>query len=91
MGEKVGIEMAIRSMNHLMQYGDKPIKLTVPLAIALLYISNPLLNIMDLLNKLSYDTDNDVAINSLFALGLVGAGTNMTRLADILRRMAAYY
>jgi len=24
-------------------------------------------------------------------LGLIGAGTNMTRLADILRRMAAYY
>jgi len=48
--------MAIRSMNHLMQYGDKSIKLAVPLAISLLYISNPCLNIMDLLNKLSYDT-----------------------------------
>lgn len=83
--------MALRSMNHLMQYGDKFIKLTVPLAIALLYVSNPLLNIMDLLNKMSYDTDPDIAISSLFALGIIGAGTNMTRLADILRRMAAYY
>ena len=49
--------MAIRSMSHLLQYGDKSTKAAVPLAIALLYISNPVLSIMDLVNKLSYDTE----------------------------------
>lgn len=40
-GEDIGQEMCLRSMNHLLQYGEPIIKRTVPLAIGLLRISNP--------------------------------------------------
>ena len=56
-GEEIGQEMCLRSMNHLLQYGEPIIKRTVPLAIGLIRISNPEVLTMDLLTKLSYDTD----------------------------------
>ena len=46
---------------------------------------------MDLLTKLSYDSDAKVSMSAIFALGLVGAGTNNSRLAGNLRYLAAYY
>jgi 26S proteasome regulatory subunit N1 len=78
-------------MNHLLQYGEPIIKKTVPLAIGLLRISNPEVHVMDLLTKLAYDTDVNVSMSSIFALGLIGAGTNNSRLAGNLRYLAAYY
>lgn len=90
-GEDIGQEMCLRTMNHLLQYGEPIIKRTVPLAIGLLRISNPDVNSMDLLTKLSYDTDVNVSMSSIFALGLIGAGTNNSRLAGNLRYLAAYY
>lgn len=90
-GEDIGQEMSLRTMNHLLQYGEPIIKRTVPLAIGLLRISNPEVTIMDLLTKLSYDTDTNVAMSAIFSLGLIGAGTNNSRLAGNLRYLAAYY
>jgi len=43
---------------------------------------------MDTLVKLSHDEDEILSLNSLMALGLLGAGTNNSRLADILRHEA---
>ena len=40
-GEDIGSDMCLRTMNHLLQYGEPIIKRTVPLAIGLLRISNP--------------------------------------------------
>lgn len=40
---------------------------------------------MDLLNKLAYDSDQEVAMSATFALGLIGAGTNNSKLAGNLR------
>jgi len=37
------------------------------------------------LNKLAYDSDEEVAMIAIFALGLVGAGTNNSKLAGNLR------
>lgn len=45
MSEEVGNEMAVRSMNHLLQYGEISIRRAVPLALAALHISNPKINI----------------------------------------------
>mmetsp|Transcript_4647 Transcript_4647/g.7879 ORF Transcript_4647/g.7879 Transcript_4647/m.7879 type:complete len:161 (+) Transcript_4647:1608-2090(+) len=59
-GEEIGQEMCLRTMNHLLQYGEPIIRRTVPLAIGLLRISNPEVQTMDLLNKLSYDSDKKV-------------------------------
>ncbi|KAJ3139770.1 proteasome regulatory particle base subunit [Physocladia obscura] len=91
MGEDVGAEMAIRSFNHLMHYGEPVIRRAVPLALGVLCASNPLVNVLDILSKYSHDNDSDVALNAVFAMGLVGAGTNNARLAQMLRQLAVYY
>lgn len=57
-----------------MRYGEPVIKRAVPLALALLSVSNPKLNIIDTLSKFSHDADHEVAYNSIFAMGIVGAG-----------------
>ena len=74
-----------------MHYGEPVIRRTVPLALGLLCASNPLLNVLETLSKHSHDNDADVAINAIFAMGLVGAGTNNARLAQMLRQLASYY
>ena len=40
-GEDIGQEMCMRTMNHLLQYGEPIIRRTVPLAMGLLRISHP--------------------------------------------------
>jgi 26S proteasome regulatory subunit N1 len=90
-GEDIGQEMCIRTMHHLLQYGEPIIRRTVPLAIGLLRVSNPEVQTMDLLNKLAYDSDKLVSKSAIFALGLIGAGTNNSRLSGNLRYLATYY
>ncbi|KAL7419023.1 proteasome regulatory particle base subunit [Cryptotrichosporon argae] len=91
MGEEVGAEMALRQFQHLMTYGDPVIRKSVPLALGLISASNPQLSILDTLSKYSHDSDLEVAANAIFAMGLVGAGTNNARLAQMLRALATYY
>nr|XP_042912090.1 26S proteasome non-ATPase regulatory subunit 2 [Parasteatoda tepidariorum] len=91
MGEDIGSEMAFRTFGHLLRYGEPVIKRSVPLALALISASNPKLNILETLSKFSHDSDVEVAYNAIFALGLVGAGTNNARLAAMLRQLAQYH
>ncbi len=74
-----------------MHYGEPTIRKAVPLAIGLVSASNPQLPILDTLSKYSHDNDLQVALNAIFAMGLVGAGTNNARLAQMLRQLAGYY
>lgn len=74
-----------------MHYGEPNIRKAVPLAIGLVSASNPVLPILDTLSKYSHDNDLAVALNAIFAMGLVGAGTNNARLAQMLRQLAGYY
>ena len=57
-----------------LQYGEPVIRRAVPLALAILSASNPQLSIIDTLSKLSHDNDAEVSHNSIFAMGVVGAG-----------------
>ncbi|KAH7882342.1 26S proteasome regulatory complex non-ATPase subcomplex Rpn1 subunit [Phlebopus sp. FC_14] len=91
MGEEIGAEMSMRQFNHLMHYGDPIIRKSVPLALGLISASNPQLTVLDTLSKYSHDSDLQVALNAIFAMGLVGAGTNNARLAQMLRQLAGYY
>eukprot|EP00884_Botryococcus_braunii_P022475 jgi/Botrbrau1/8911/Bobra.0148s0025.2 len=91
MAEDLGSHMANRALEHLLQYGDLPVRRGVPLALAMLNVSNPTINAMDALSRLSHDQDTEVAHNAIIALGIVGAGTNNARLAGILRQLSAYY
>jgi 26S proteasome regulatory subunit N1 len=74
-----------------MHYGEPTIRKAVPLALGLVSISNPQMSIMDTLSKYSHDNDLSVALNAIFAMGLIGAGTNNARLAQMLRQLAGYY
>jgi 26S proteasome regulatory subunit N1 len=91
MGEDVGQEMVLRQFGHLMHYGEANVRRAVPLAMGLLSPSNPQMKVYDTLSRYSHDNDNDVAINAIFAMGLLGAGTNNARLAQLLRQLASYY
>lgn len=91
MGEDVGQEMVLRQFGHLMHYGEANIRKAVPLAMGLISPSNPQMKVYDTLSRYSHDNDNDVAINAIFAMGMLGAGTNNARLAQLLRQLASYY
>lgn len=91
MGEDVGQEMVLRQFGHLMHYGEPNIRKAVPLAMGLISPSNPQMKVYDTLSRYTHDNDNDVALNAIFAMGLLGAGTNNARLAQLLRQLASYY
>ncbi|MCL7049219.1 hypothetical protein MKW94_023969 [Papaver nudicaule] len=91
MSEEMGRDMAIRSLEHMLQYGEQNIRRVVPLALGLLCISNPKVNVMDTLSRLSHDTDWEVAMAATLSLGLIGAGTNNARIAGMLRNLSTYY
>ena len=45
---------------------------------------------MDLLLKLAHDPDQELSHRAILGLGLLGAGTNNSRIADILRGLASF-
>ncbi|KAJ1824866.1 proteasome regulatory particle base subunit [Coemansia sp. RSA 2671] len=91
MGESVGSAMSLRTFEHLMHYGEAYVRRTVPLAMGLVCASNPVVGVVDTLSKFSHDNDKSVASSAIFAMGMVGAGTNNARLAQLLRQLATYY
>eukprot|EP00397_Hematodinium_sp_SG-2012_P005278 GEMP01005296.1.p1 GENE.GEMP01005296.1~~GEMP01005296.1.p1 ORF type:complete len:899 (+),score=229.92 GEMP01005296.1:349-2697(+) len=91
LGEEIGSEMVLRSMNHLLQYGEGPLRRAVPLCLGLMFASNPKVTVVDLFSKLSHDADSDVAIGAIFGMGLMGAGSNHARMAGLLRQLAGFY
>jgi hypothetical protein len=76
-----------------MHHGNPIICKSVPLALNPISASNLQLPILDTLSKYNHDYDHDltVALNAISAMGLVGAGTNNARLAQMLRQLAGYY
>uniref|UniRef100_A0AAY4EC10 26S proteasome non-ATPase regulatory subunit 2 n=1 Tax=Denticeps clupeoides TaxID=299321 RepID=A0AAY4EC10_9TELE len=77
--------------HQVLRYGEPTLRRAVPLALALISVSNPRLNILDTLSKFSHDADAEVSHNSIFAMGMVGSGTNNARLAAMLRQLAQYH
>lgn len=91
MGEDVGQDMVLRHFSHLMHYGNPLIRRSVPLAMGLVSASYPQMKVFDILSRYSHDPDLEVTQNAIYAMGLVGAGTNNARLAQLLRQLASYY
>uniref|UniRef100_A0A6Q2XSI6 26S proteasome non-ATPase regulatory subunit 2 n=1 Tax=Esox lucius TaxID=8010 RepID=A0A6Q2XSI6_ESOLU len=89
--EEIGSEMFQRLYILRLRYGEPTLRRAVPLALALISVSNPRLNILDTLSKFSHDADPEVSHNSIFAMGMVGSGTNNARLAAMLRQLAQYH
>lgn len=91
LAEDISCEMAFRTFGHLLRYGESMIKRAVPLALALISVSNAKINILETLSKFSHDSDTEVACNAIFAMGIIGAGTNNARLAKLLRDLAVFH
>ncbi|KAI3406027.2 hypothetical protein KGF56_001246 [Candida oxycetoniae] len=91
MGEDIGQDMSLRHFGHLMHYGNSLIRRSVPLAMGLVSVSNPQMKVFETLSRYSHDPDLEVAQNAIYSMGLVGAGTNNARLAQLLRQLASYY
>ena len=89
-GDDIGSEMIFRTYSHIMRYSDSTVRRSVPLAMALLSVSNPLLHILETLIKFSHDSDRGAACSSIFAIGLLGAETGDSRVAKTLRQLAAF-
>lgn len=91
LGEDIGKEMSLRHFGHLMHYGNEQVRCMVPLAMGLVSVANPQMKVFDSLSRFSHDADLNVSMNSIYAMGLCGAGTNNARLAQLLRQLASYY
>ena len=91
MGEELAVDMATRMVDHLLQYGDPAVRRAVPLALATIHVSDPAYSVVDTLSKLSHDADVDTAMSAIMGLGLVGAGTNNSRIAGLLRQLTVFY
>ncbi|KAL2318544.1 hypothetical protein Fmac_032420 [Flemingia macrophylla] len=91
MAEEIGLEMQFRTMEQFLQFGEQNTRRAVPLALGLLCISNPKVNVIDTLSRLSHDTDSEVAMAAVISLGMIGAGTNNGRIARILFDLSSYY
>jgi len=90
-GEDISKEMTMRAFEHILHYGELPIKRVVPLAVALLHVSTPDYAVVDQLSRLTHDADADVAMGAILGLGLVSAGTNNSRVAGLLRSLSDFY
>lgn len=91
MGDDISCAMALRSFGNIYRYSDTTMKKVVPLAIALMSISNPQMQVIEILSKFSHDPDSDVANSAIISLGLVGAGTNNARITSLLRSLSKYH
>jgi len=91
LGDRLSEKMALRSLDHVLQYGEVNVRRAVPLALALLSVSHPRIMLIDTLSKLSHDQDLQVSQNAVLSLGFLGAGTNNSRIANILRELSGYY
>lgn len=83
--------MCQRLLGSVGRYGDPVVRRAVPLAIGLISVSNADMSTIDILTKYSHDPNEKVACNAIFALGIVGSGTNNARLAATLRQLAVFH
>lgn len=91
LAEDVGMSMAHRNLEHILQFGDKGARKAVPIAYALLRVSDPDVALLDTMGRLTHDSDSEVAHNAILSLGIMGAGTNHARIATMLRNLSGFY
>jgi 26S proteasome regulatory subunit N1 len=90
-GEKMSTQMLFRNIHHILQYCDKQVRMVAPIMLAILGVMNPSIQITDLLYKLCFEEDKEMALRSIFALGIIGMGSNNSRIASLLRNLFDYY
>lgn len=77
-------KMCARLINAAACTESDEVKAAIPLCYALLYASNPSPDVVDVLAKGLNAQNPDTVVRNILCLGIVGAGTNSARIADIL-------
>ena len=73
------------------QFGDPSLRRIVPMAVAMLNVSNPKPEVLESLSRLAHDRDEVTAYQAILGIGLVTAGTNNSRGAQSLRQQAEFF
>eukprot|EP00792_Barthelona_sp_PAP020_P008043 TRINITY_DN3192_c0_g2_i1.p1 TRINITY_DN3192_c0_g2~~TRINITY_DN3192_c0_g2_i1.p1 ORF type:complete len:910 (-),score=260.50 TRINITY_DN3192_c0_g2_i1:2822-5503(-) len=90
--DKIAQRMLFRVLDHMSQFnvlGDAAA--IVPLSLAILSISCPDITSIDRLVRLAYKSDMNVAKMAIVGLGLIGSGSNNTKIAQALRLLSKHY
>ena len=74
-----------------LQFGDPSLRRIVPMAMAMLNVSNPKPEVLESLSRLAHDRDEVTAFQAILGIGLVAAGTNNSRGAQSLRQQAEFF
>lgn len=88
---EIASEMLLRMLSHFLQFDGLHVRRAIPVALMMHSASNPKPAVVDMLSKLSHDPDADTALHAIVALGVVAAGTNNSKVAQLLRQLAAFY
>lgn len=91
LGEDISTEMSFRLLQHCINYLPNDLRAMVPICLSLLNMSYPSTKLIDLLSKYSHDACPKMAQMSILALGLIGLGTNQSKIASLLRDLWKYY
>lgn len=91
LGNNISMEMCLRILGHAGRYGVPYVRVAVPLAIGIMYASNPAFAAIDLLSKYCHDQNDKIANSAIFALGIIGAGTKSSKIINMLRELAIYH
>lgn len=89
--EPVGTSMILRMVQHVLQYATGEQKRAVPIVLTIVGIVNPTAQLTDMLYKLAFEEDQELAIRAIIGMGLTYAGSNNSRVAELLRSLASYY
>jgi hypothetical protein len=90
-GDKFKSKLTFRIQSFLLSSDSVEYSSFAILSTALLFVSNTECPAIDFIIKLSGNDDINTIKNSIFSLGLIGAGTNNTRIKNALKCLANYY
>ena len=65
------LSVATRMADHLLQYGDTAVRRAVPLALGLCHVSDPDYGIVDILSKLSHDSNEETVRVCNYIVGVI--------------------
>lgn len=89
--EEYGSDMLFRLYSHFVQFDGVFVKRAVAVALMIQSASAPRPFVIEMLSKLSHDSDADTALHAILALGVVGCGTNNAKIAELLRDLSTFY
>nr|UXY87387.1 hypothetical protein 1634Bnrm3_p020 [Cryptomonas sp.] len=91
LGDLTATQMIMRIYGYFLTSHNLEIRRITTLSIGLLFTSNPCTQSCDFLIRLTNDKDWKTIKNSVFSLGIIGAGTMNTRIQSTLKCLADYY